>query len=142
MGVPQIENPALAFSSAGQDNTPVVSNLVMTLPVGTTVLINQIVVMSYSSTTGEYTIAPAAAATASQAIGVTTSAGAVGALVEVVISGPTAVTSGASLATGAVVGVGATGALAAASATLGSNIGVLLASVATGATGQIFVYKS
>ena len=144
MGIAQIENPQTAFSSAGQDNVAVVSRVVLTLPVGTTVLTQQLVALSYSATTGQYTIAPATAS-ATNIIGATLEAGATGALVRVVTLGPAQVLSGATLATGAVVAGGATGALAAGSATaagIGTNIGFMIASVATAAVGQVWIGKS
>lgn len=143
MGVAQIDNPALAFDSAGQNNYAVLPRLVMNFPVGTTVVANTLVILTYSSTTAEYTIAPAGAL-AANIVGVATAAGIPGAIVPVVVTGQAACNSSASLATGVVVSSSSSGWLAAGSVTaagIGQNCGFMLATVGTGATGQVWVGK-
>lgn len=134
MGIAQIENPGLAFNSAGQDNTPVLSDQVMTLLATATITKGQICAITYSSSTGEYSVAPAAVSTTADFTGVAADAAISGQTLRVVVHGVALVLSGASIAAGAVFSCGAGGKAAAASATIGSNSGIMMEAASSGST--------
>lgn len=141
-GATQLENPLIAFSSAGQDNYALPADYYVSLPCSAPVTQYQLVAVSYSATTGLYTVAPAAVATAGSTLGVAQAPATTGQLVQVCTFGPTLVLCGVTGAAGVQASAGAGGVIVAASATVGSNIGFTLAATTSGTPAQIWVSRS
>lgn len=140
MGVAQIENPALAFDSAGQDVNAVVSSLILTLPCSAAVTQFTIVAITYSISTSEYSVATATAGAGFQGIALDTTTVA-GQLTRVVIYGTAQVVTAGSLTAGVVFSATTGGQATTASATIGSNIGIILTTSSGSQTVHCFVGK-
>lgn len=130
MGIAQIDNPNIAFSSASQDNVATVGNHVLTLVAAGTIAVGQIVY--FTNVSNVFKATAAAAAQTANAGGVALTAATAGQLVLVCIHGIAQVQGGATVAAGAAFSAGASGQSAAASATIGSNFGIAIDAQSSG----------
>lgn len=135
MPTPQIGNPALAFQSAGQDNTPEVGKLTTYAVSGGTIVANQAVYFTYSSATGIISATAATAAQAASAGGwAMAAASTVGQVIEVALDGLFLVPGGAAVPAGSVFSIGASGWTALGSTVIGANWGIAIQTQAAGGT--------
>jgi len=142
MGLAQIENPALAFDSANQDNYSIQSSVVFTMIAGAAITKYTIVAITYSPSTGEFSCVTAGTGTTGDFTGIAIDAATVaGQLIRVVIYGVAQVEGGATISAGAVFSAGASGKAAAASTTIGANVGIIMQAVTSSTTGVCFVGK-
>jgi len=132
MGLAQIENPNIAFNSAGQDNLITPARLEVVAISGGAVVIGTAVAFTIN-TAGQLVATAAGVAQIAQAGGFALdSASAAGQPLRVSCVGLTQVAGGASVAAGAAFAIGANGLTAAASATIGSNWGIAIQAQSAG----------
>lgn len=133
MPTPQIGNPALAFQSAGQDNTPEAGKLTTYAVSGGTVKANTAVYFTYNSSTGIISATAATSANVASPGGFAMAAAStVGQVIEVCLDGILQVAGGVTVATGGTFSIGASGWTAAASTVIGSNWGIAIQTQAPG----------
>lgn len=126
MGIQQIYNPAVAFSSAGQDNVFTSTQHTIEAVAAGVINTNTAVYLTYSSATGILSATAATAAQIATCGGFALAAGVTNQVIPVCVLGIAQVAGGATVAAGAVFSIGASGWTAAASTVIGSNWGIAI----------------